>query len=145
MIITVDTNVLFQALDSRNGASFFIFNLIRQKQLGLAISISVFEEYSDVLLRQSSLEKFGMSQADVEQFLTFITFIGKPQDIYFKWRPNLRDENDNLFIELAVASQSKWLITNNKRDFLIGNELNFDEITIATPKQFVTEWKKTNE
>jgi predicted nucleic acid-binding protein len=41
------------------------------------------------------------------------------------FRPNLKDENDNMFVELAIVSQSKFLITNNIKDFVSG-ELIFD-------------------
>jgi predicted nucleic acid-binding protein len=32
------------------------------------------------------------------------------------WRPNLRDEKYYMFIELAVASESTFLITNNVKN-----------------------------
>lgn len=145
MIVTVDTNVMYQALYSQKGAAHYILGLIRRREIVLALSVSVYEEYQDVLLRPKSLEAFGLTAEDVQKFLTFIAFIGKPHTIYYRWRPNLRDENDNMFIELAVASQSNWLITSNIRDFTVNNELRHDGFTIGTPSQFVVYWKKGKE
>ena len=34
-------------------------------------------------------------------------------NIAFLWRPNLPDESDNHLIELAVAGNAEWIITNN--------------------------------
>ena len=55
---------------------------------------------------------------------------------------NLRDEKDNMFVELALASGSKYLITQNVRDYTIDNELILDSFNIATPYDFLKEWEK---
>ena len=73
----------------------------------------VFLEYQDVLTRDNSLKDFGLQLNDVEKFLRFIAYIGKTFEIYFLLRPNLKDEKDNKIVELAVTSQSDYLI----RDF----------------------------
>ena len=41
-------------------------------------------------------------------------------------RPNLRDENDNMFVDLAFASNCQFLVTSNVSDFLQNSELKFD-------------------
>ena len=55
MKVEVDTNILYQALRSRTGASHAILQLVRTGELQLAISVPVFEEYKEVLLRPSVL------------------------------------------------------------------------------------------
>jgi predicted nucleic acid-binding protein len=55
-------------------------------------------------------------------------------------RPNLKDEKDNMIVELAVASQSDYLITSNVRDFE-NAELKFDQLRIITPGEFVKKWR----
>ena len=145
MIVTIDTNVMFQALYSRLGASFYVLQLIRNQEIGLALSVAVFNEYQDVLQRETSLSAFGLNHSDVDAFLRFVAFVARPHDIYFRWRPNLRDESDNMLFELAVASRSKWLITSNVRDFTVDKELRSEGITIGTPAQFVQQWKTDNE
>ncbi|MEE9372914.1 MAG: hypothetical protein V3V00_07645, partial [Saprospiraceae bacterium] len=59
-------------------------------------------------------------------------------------RPNLRDENDNLFAECAFASNSNYLITSNIRDFK-GGELRGFEFEALTPKDFYQMWRKKHE
>lgn len=61
-------------------------------------------------------------------------------EIYFKWRPNLRDEGDNHLIELAIATGTKYLISENLRDF--GNaDLRFDNLEICTARDFMSFWR----
>ncbi len=60
--------------------------------------------------------------------------------IYYLWRPNLRDEGDNHLIELAVAGAAALIIANNVRDFR-GSELRFTSIKVVEPAQLRKELK----
>ena len=53
----------------------------------------------------------------------------------FLWRPNLKDEGDNHLIDLAVASNTKWIITQNIKDLNSG-ELKFG-FQCVSPGQFL--------
>ena len=145
MMIVMDTNVLYQALRSKSGASNFLLRLIREKKVNIAISIPVFKEYEDVLKRNESLDDLDLTIDDVNSVLEFLAFVGKPFDTYFLWRPNLKDENDNIFVELAVASNSQFLITSNVRDFTKNNELRFDDFQIVMPSEFIKYWRENYE
>jgi putative PIN family toxin of toxin-antitoxin system len=144
-MVTIDTNVIFQALYSNQGASYQILNLIRNGELELALSVPVFEEYCDVLSRKENIKSFKLSKDDIHSILAFIAFIGKPYNINYLLRPNLIDENDNIFTELAFVSSSEYLITRNIRDFTIGNELILDSFRIITPSDFYQMWRLHNE
>lgn len=141
MKVTIDTNILYQALCSQIGASYAILQLVRSGDLQLAISVPVFEEYCDVLCRPKVLKEAGLVRADAEAVLDFIALAGIPTPIDFLWRPNLKDESDNMFVELAMASGSDHLITRNRRHYSIGNDLLFDSFTVVTPAEFLTEWR----
>ena len=144
MLITIDTNVLYQALRSSSGASFQIMQLVRAGSCRIALSQSVFTEYQDVLTRQSSLDAFELTRNDIEKILRYIAYIGKKFDPHFLFRPNLKDENDNMFVELAIASQSKYLVTSNIKDFVSG-ELLLNNFQLFTPAQFLKKWRKHHE
>ncbi|MCA9979298.1 MAG: putative toxin-antitoxin system toxin component, PIN family [Anaerolineales bacterium] len=141
----VDTNVWYQALRNTNGASHFILQLIYERRLQVALSVSVLLEMEDVLLRPSSLADLNLMAEDIRRFLRFMTIVGIPQKIYYRWRPNLPDEADNIFVELAVASGSHFIVTNNIRDFTQDAELRFENLKIVTSAQFVQEWRTQNE
>lgn len=145
MRVTIDTNVLYQALRSSSGASYYVLRLIRAHQIEMAVSIPVFLEYREVLLRSKSLHDLGLSRKEMDSVLHFITYVAKPFPIRFLMRPNLADENDNMFVDLAFASNSRFLITSNVADFIHRTELRFDSFEVITPGHFVKRWRQSHE
>jgi putative PIN family toxin of toxin-antitoxin system len=145
MRITLDTNVLYQALRDSAGASHYIVQLLRERNLDLALSIPVFLEYRAVLTRPKTLIDIRWKEEEIEAFLRFIAYIGKPITIHYLMRPNLTDEDDNMFVDLAFASNSRFLITSNLADFTQQTELKFDSFEVVTPAQFVRWWRKRYE
>ena len=145
MRVTVDTNIIFQALYSSTGASHQILKMIRTGDLSLAISIPVYKEYQDVLKRKRSLDFIGKTEDEIDTVLEFIALVSEPFVMNYLWRPNLIDEKDNIFAELAFNSGSEYLITKNIRDFTIGNELKLESFEVITPGDFLSGWRRNNE
>ncbi len=144
MKVTIDTNVIYQALYSSTGASHAILQSVRNGELSRAVSIPVFEEYKDVLFRKKTLQETGLSEKDMMHVLDFIALVGILTPIDFLWRPNLHDETDNKFVELALTSGSEYLITRNIKDYTKNNELLFDSFQITTPSIFLEKWREKN-
>jgi len=113
--------------------------MVRKGDLQMVVSTPIFAEYSDVCLRKSSLQLFGLTEEDVWDVLNFIAYISVKIDIKYLLRPNLQDEGDNLIMELAFASDSRYLITKNIRDFTCNSELRFDGVRVITPADFMQE------
>ena len=145
MRLTVDTNVIFAALYNQKGASAFIFDLFASRKVTFSLSVPTFLEYQDVLQREQLRERIGLDADEMKAILRFIAYQAEQFDINFLWRPNLRDEADNMFVELAIQSQSQFLITSNLRDFTRDHNLQFDDLNIVTPKQFVQYWRTYHE
>lgn len=141
MLVTLDTNVLFQALYSSSGASHAILRLIRAGEIQLALSVPVYGEYQDVLARPNVRKDIGLSRDEVQAVLHFVAYGGVPFPIHFQMRPNLRDEADNIFVELAFGSGSEYLITKNTRDFTVDTDLNLGQLAIVTPAEFMKVWR----
>ena len=135
MIITVDTNVIFSALYSNKGASHLIVKMIIDEKIKLAVSPQIYFEYYDVLMREENLKLLNLSEKEVEDFLDLLALLAQKHSIYYLLRPNLPDENDNIFMECAFASNSDYLVTSNIRDFKQG-ELKGFGFRIMTPKEF---------
>ena len=111
----------------------------------MALSVPLYAEYRSVLSRIETRRLLGLSAEDVEVIMRFIALIGRPFDSTYSWRPNLRDEDDNMVLELARASRSDYLLTRNRNDFTIGADSNNDDIRIASPAEFVREWRMYHE
>ena len=144
MIVTIDTNTLIAALFSQNGASHQILRLITNEKIKLALSTNVLLEYDDVTKREEILKKSQLSKEQIEDVLDLLALLAHKHEIYFRLRPNLKDENDNLFVECAFASNSEYLITSNIRDFSSG-ELKGFGFKVLTPKQFYQMWRNNYE
>ena len=111
----------------------------------MALSVPVFTEYQDVLSRKKSLKEFGLNLEDIQAVIEFIAYIGIPYSNFFAFRPNLRDENDNIFVELALTCNADYIVTNNIKDFVSGAELKFNDLKIIIPSDFVKLWRKKYE
>jgi len=144
MIVTIDTNVLLAGLISQSGASHQILKLITSETITLALSTQVLIEYDDVLKRDEILKLTRLNQAQVEDIIDLLALLAQKNNIYYRLRPNLRDEKDNLFIECAFASNSNYLLTSNIRDFNSG-ELKGFKFKVLTPKDFYQMWRKEHE
>jgi len=114
--IVIDTNVFLSSLKSDMGASYALISKLPSDKFELALSVPLYAEYQDVLTRKEHLT----GDSTVKEILGFVRYICKiahRQDVFFLWRPWFNDPNDDMILELAVASKSKYIITYNLKDF----------------------------
>ena len=57
------------------------------------------------------------SSADLTLFLDALIDLVEPVDVWFLWRPQLRDPGDELVLEAAVNGRADAIATFNRRDF----------------------------
>lgn len=62
-------------------------------------------------------------------FLRYLASVSHLQDIHYLWRPFLRDPNDDMVLECAVASGSRFIVTHNARDFEGSQQLGVQAVT----------------
>jgi len=113
--IVIDTNVIVSALRSKQGASFKLLSLIDSGLLSINLSVPLFLEYEAVTKREQ--HRFALSLADIDDILNYIAAVAEKRDIFFLWRPFLKDPKDDLVLEVAVESGSQFIISYNQRDF----------------------------
>ena len=111
----LDTSVLVAALSSHRGASFLLLSQVGTGAFDVAVSAPLALEYEDVLIRD--LSGVGFKQEDVRDIVDYICRVAVCQQIFFLWRPVLRDPGDDMALELAVAAGCEAIITHNVRDF----------------------------
>lgn len=122
------------AARSRNGASFYLLSMLPSIQFEIALSVALYTEWQSVLTRSEHLP-LGASADNANAFLRYLASIAHLQDVHFLWRPFLRDPDDDMVMECAVASGSQLIITHNVKDFKRSQEL---KVRAITPAEFLT-------
>lgn len=134
--IVLDTSVLISALIGKEGPGREILRRCLLGRYTPLISNALFQEYEDVAMREKVLDLCPLKPAEIRTLLNAYYSVCKWIPIYYLWRPNLTDEDDNFLIELAIAGNSEYIITNNIKD-LRNAELNFEDLTVVTPDEFL--------
>lgn len=114
--IVIDTNIIASATRSAKGPSYRMIDLIGKGFFEINLSIALFCEYEDVIKRPE--HPSCLTEKEANDLLDYIIGNSNLRDIYFLWRPLLRDPNDDFVLELAIASSSKYIVTYNVKDFV---------------------------
>jgi len=108
-----DTNIIVSGLKSNLGASFKLIEMFVDKKFEIALSLPLYREYWEVTERDV-LEIDSNARKTILQYFSKNCIATK---IHFKWRPFLKDENDNMVLETAISSNAN-IVTHNVKDFL---------------------------
>lgn len=134
--IVIDTNVLVSALIGATGASRKLIKLCLQGEYQPVMGNTLFLEYESLILRQEIIEKCLLTKQEISTLLDAFMRVSEWTDIYYLWRPNLRDESDNHLIELAIAGNAQIIATKNIRDFR-NSDLIFPKLSLLKPEQII--------
>lgn len=107
--------MLYAGLRSPNGVSFRVLQLIDSGLFKPNISVPLVLEYESVIKRNISMLSLGIQ--DIEDVLDYLCQTASAHKVYYLWRPLLRDANDEMILELAVAATCDAIVTFNVKDF----------------------------
>lgn len=130
--IVLDTNVIYAALRSKRGASYRLLTLLDSDKFEINLSVPLVIEYEDVLKRR--IDSLTFTEKRIDQFLDYLCMVGNWHEVYFLWRPILKDPEDDMILELAVSTGCQYIITYNKQDFQGVNKFG---IHLVTAKEFL--------
>jgi putative PIN family toxin of toxin-antitoxin system len=134
--VVIDTSVMISALIGKRGASREVIRRCLTGKYQPLISNPLFQEYEDASARKRIRETCPLSVREIRDLLNAFYSACSWVPIYYLWRPNLKDEGDNFLIELALAGNSRTIVTNNVRD-LESAELKFDDLRILKPQELL--------
>jgi putative PIN family toxin of toxin-antitoxin system len=133
MRIVLDTSVLVAGVRSRRGASYAILSSIPHAGFQPCLSVSLYLEWQAVLSRPENLPP-GMGADDANGFLRYLASRSHLQEIHFLWRPFLRDPDDDMVLELAVAARFPYIVTHNTNDFRQSERFG---VSAISPRDFL--------
>jgi predicted nucleic acid-binding protein len=85
------------------------------RRFEINLSVPVVLEYESTLKRPGKTP--GLTEEDVDSVLDYLCSVGHHREIYFLWRPVLRDPKDDMVLEVAVEASCEFVVTHNLRDF----------------------------
>lgn len=110
--VIIDTNVFVSALISPHGVSAKFVNELSDGKYQLAFDSQILCEYLEVLSRK----KFGFSREEIDEFQEIIESQEEIEGVVFD-DFKLPDEDDRIFIEAALATRDKIIITGNTKHY----------------------------
>lgn len=131
--IVLDTSIIISALIGERGPSRRLLRRCLQGDYVPLISNALFLEYEAVSNRGVIQEQCPLTQEEIRELLNAFYGVCHWVSVYYLWRPNLPDEDDNFLIELAIAGNAFCIVTNNLRD-LQASELTFPDLKILKPE-----------
>jgi putative PIN family toxin of toxin-antitoxin system len=132
MRAVIDTNTIVSAMKSTLGASHAVSMAIFHRRFVPALSVPLLMEYEEVCKRPGLVP--NLKHAQVDAIIDLICQRGHEQRIFFNWRPFLRDPDDDMLVELAIAARAQFIVTSNISDIAPARTLG---IQVLEPRQFM--------
>lgn len=133
MRLVLDTNVVVAALRSPMGASAALLNRAFGGDFTMLISVALVLEYEAVCGQAAQRAVSGLGRDDVKTFITALCRVGEHVNVWFLWRPLLRDPADEMVLEAAINGRADALVTFNWRDF--GDEPSRFGVAMLSPQE----------
>lgn len=140
MKVVLDTSVIVSALRSNRGASNRLLQMAYSRSFQILATPALFLEYEEVLGREEQRDVHGMSPEAMSDFLIGLAAIIEPVRVYYQWRPQMQDTDDEMVLESALNGRADVIATHNVKDFLVA-AAKF-QVRIVTPASLVSEMSK---
>ena len=137
MRAVLDTSVIVSAMRSRYGASNRLLQLAYARRFQMLATPALFLEYEGVLGRDEQRAVHGMSPERTIAFLIGIAAIIEPVKVYYRWRPQMQDVDDEMVLDAAINGRADVIVTHNLKDFLTAAS-RFG-LRVVSPASFVGE------
>jgi putative PIN family toxin of toxin-antitoxin system len=137
--IVMDTNVLVAgACRHESSLAYEVLLGVLEEKFPIILTESIVLEYLDVLARPAVRRLTGLNRRQSEELITDVMALSRKVQLRFSWRPNLRDEGDNKFVEAAMHTAAV-IVTYNVSDFRSA-ELVPHGWTVMTPQEFLARY-----
>jgi putative PIN family toxin of toxin-antitoxin system len=115
--VILDTDVIVSAIRSAKGASAEIVRRVLRGEIRTELTVAIALEYEAVATRTEHLAAGELSEAEALNVIDALVAVADPVEVHFRWRPQLRDADDEMILEAAINAQDRRIVTFNKKDF----------------------------
>jgi putative PIN family toxin of toxin-antitoxin system len=138
-LIVLDTNVLVAGACRQVGsAAYRLLMHVLSGRVPLVITQPILMEYEDVLSRPAVRRLTGLSPGQTRDLILLLLSRSYKTQTRFSWRPNLRDEDDNRFVEAAIHSAA-IIVTYNHADFCSPDLVPYGW-AVMSPREFLIQF-----
>ena len=129
MKVVIDTNVILNAI-YRKSNNYWIREALEKQQLTLCVTTDILDEYAEMIARFHDAETSDLFLAVIDLFPNVIQ-VNK----YFFWQLIPQDQDDEKFVDCAVACGADFLVTND-RHFRHLKKLPYPKINVVNEDEF---------
>ena len=129
MIVVIDTNCLLASIPPQSNY-YWLYLAFKEQRFEWLISNEIMTEYEEKIIDKYSEKTANLvlSILSVAQNVIF-------NEPYFKWNLIEEDPDDNKFVDLTIAGNADYLITNDKH-FNLLKKIDFPKINVVTIDEF---------
>jgi putative PIN family toxin of toxin-antitoxin system len=129
MKIVIDTNILLISV-SPNSPFRWIFDAFLQEKYTLCVTTEILSEYEEIIARESNAELASLALQIIENAVN-TEFITR----YYKWNLIYVDEDDNKFVDCAIAVNADFILTADKH-FNVLEKIPFPKVKVVSLDDF---------
>ena len=129
MRVVIDTNCLLVSIPP-NSQYYWLYESFEKGSFDWLVSNETITEYEEKLS-----EFYSVKTANLVLAILMVapnTIFTEP---YFKWQLIQYDPDDNKFVDLSIAGNADYLVTND-RDFNTLKQLDFPKVEVVTLEEF---------
>lgn len=130
MKVVLDTNVLLVSIPTKSRYRI-IFDSLKNNNLTLIISNEILSEYTEIIGRKTNT----MIANNISEMLVSLQNVHK-QEIYYRWNLISEDEDDNKFVDCAIAGDVDYLVSNDKH-FNCLKKIDFPKLNLLSIDEFM--------
>lgn len=132
MKIVLDTNILLISVSRKSRFNKILQSFLDEKFI-ICITDEILYEYEEILKKYFN-DEFVRNTLQLIQNATNVIWINS----FYKWNLIQTDPDDNKFVDCAIATGAKFLVSNDKH-FNILKEISFPKVELLNIDEFMIE------
>ena len=129
MKVVLDTNILLVSVSPKS-AYHWVFQKFINEEFTLCVTTDILQEYEEIIGNHMGKIVANTVLQIIENAIN-VEFVTK----YFRWNLINIDPDDNKFVDCAISSNAKYIVTNDKH-FNVLKEVKFPKIEIVDIDEF---------